>query len=236
MATEWTVTDIASHTMPLRALLEWFALALFLASWIGYERYHLRRTRLTPATTRHGCLLARQVRWVAAMTAREEPILFIQAFRNLGQQSSFLGSLTLLGLGGAFSLLLSGERLRTLCQITCIFGHPSPLLAQLKILLLIAVLAFAFLQFVWAIRALLAAHLFIDGAATEQRERVAGLTRYLADFQIDFRHGLRTAYYAVCLLIWPFSVETFIVAILVLTVMLARYDLHGQGEGADGAA
>ncbi len=224
------MTDIAPHTLPLRALLEWLALALFLASWIGYERYHLHRTRRAPASTRHGCLLTRQAGWIDAIAARDQPILFIQTFRNLGRQAIFLGSLTLLALGGAFSLLLSGERLRTLCRITCLFGHPSPLLAQLKLLLLIAVLALAFLQFVWAIRALLAAHIFTDGAAAERTARVAGLTRYLADFQLDFRHGLRTAYYAVCLLIWPFSVEAFIVATLVLTVMVARYDLHGQGE------
>jgi len=220
------VTDIAPDTLPLRALLEWLAFALFLASWIGYERYHVRRTRLAPDSTRHGRLLARQVGWIDAMVARDQPILFIQTFRNLGRQTIFLGSLTLLALGGAFGLLLSGERLRTLCQITCIFGHPSPMLAQLKLLFLVAVLALTFLEFVWAMRALIAAHLFTDGDAAERDLRTAGLMRYLADFQLDFRRGLRTAYYAVCLLLWPFSVEAFIVATVILTVMVARYDLR----------
>jgi len=223
------VTDIAPDTLPLRALLEWLAFALFLACWLGYERLHSRRTRRDPASTRHGRLLGRQREWIAAMVAREQPILFIQTFRNLGRQTIFFGSLTLLALGGAFGLLLSGERMRTLCQITCIFGHPSPMLAQLKLLFLVAVLALTFLDFVWAARALIAAHIFTDGDPTERELRAAGLSHYLADFQLDFRRGLRTAYYAVCLLIWPFSVETFLVATLVLTVLVARYDLRPEG-------
>ena len=222
------MTETASHPLTLPALLEWVALLLFLTCWIGYERYHVRRTRLDPASTRHGRLLARQVGWITAMVAREEPILFIQTFRNLGRQTIFLGSLTLLALGGAFGLLLSGERLRTLCRITCLFGHPSPLLAQLKLLFLVAILALTFLQFIWATRALIAAHLFTDGDTEERDLRAAGLVRYLADFQLDFRRGLRTAYYAVCLLLWPFSVEAFIAATLLLTVMVARYDLHPE--------
>jgi len=226
---EWPVTDIAPHTLPLRALLEWVALVLFLASWIGYDRYHARRTRRDPASTRHGRLLTRQVGWITAMAGRDQPILFIQTFRNLGRQTIFLGSLTLLALGGAFSLLLSGDRLRTLCEITCVFGHPSPLLAQLKLLFLVAILALAFLEFVWATRALIAAHVFTDGDPAERDLRTTGLVRYLADFQLDFRHGLRTAYYAVCLLMWPFSVEAFILATVVLTVMVARYDLQTEG-------
>lgn len=223
------MTDIAPHTLPLRALLEWVALALFLACWIGYERYHARRLRRAPDSTRHGRLLTRQVGWITAMVKRDQPILFIQTFRNFGRLAVFLGSLTLLALGGAFGLLLSGERLRTLCQITYLFGHPSLQVAQLKLLFLVVILAFAFIQFIWAIRALLAVHLFTDSAAGTPEVRIIGLVHYLNHFQLDFRHGLRTAYYAVCLLLWPFSVELFIVATVVLTVILARYDLETQG-------
>ncbi len=220
------VTMDTTQAYPLRAALEWLAFALFAAGWLGYERYHAARTRRDPASTRHGRLLASQEAWVAAMVARRQPILFIQTFRNLGRQTIFFGSITLLGLGGAFSLLLSGERMRALCRITCLFGHPSPLLAQLKLLLLVAVLALAFLEFVWAARALIAAHVYTDGDAGEDEERAAALARYLADFQLDFRRGLRTAYYGVALLAWPFSVETFLLATVVLTLLLARYDLH----------
>jgi len=225
------VSDITLQTLPLplQSILEWVAFTIFLCCTLGYERYHMRRTRRDPASTHHGRLLARQVGWITAMVTRDQPILFIQTFRNLGRQTVFFGSLTLLALGGAFGLLLSGERLRTLCQITYLFGHPSPVLAQLKLLFLVAVLATAFLQFVWAARAIIAAHIFTDSDLAECELRIAGLVRYLGDFQLDFRRGLRTAYYAVCLLIWPFSVEAFIVATVVLTVMVARYDLQTEG-------
>ncbi len=220
------MTDSTLQTLPLETILEWTAFAIFLCCSLGYEWYHMRRTRLAPESTHHGRQLARQVGWITAMVARDQPILFIQTFRNLGRQTVFFGSLTLLALGGAFGLLLSGERLQTLCQITYLFGHPSPVLAQLKLLFLVAVLATAFLQFVWAARAIIAAHIFTDSDIAKSDIRITGLVRYLSDFQLDFRRGLRTAYYAVCLLIWPFSVETFIVATLILTVMMARYDLH----------
>ncbi|NCO58667.1 MAG: DUF599 domain-containing protein [Deltaproteobacteria bacterium] len=221
------MATIALPTLPLRALLEWTALALFLACWRGYEWYHGRRTRRAPASTRLGRLQTRQREWTTSLLARDEPIVFIQALRNLARPAIFLGSVTILALGGTFGLLLSGERLRALCEVTRIFGHPSPLLAQLKLLALAIVLALAFLEFVWALRAVLAAHWFTAGNPAEATARVADLTSYLADFQLDFRHGLRTAYYAVCLLLWPFSVEAFIAATVVLTVMMARYDLRG---------
>jgi len=220
------MSHITLQTLPLQAVLEWIAFAIFLGCSLGYEWYHMRRTRLAPESTRYGRLMERRAAWIAAMVARDQPILFIQTFRNLGRQTVFFGSLTLLALGGAFGLLLSGERFRTLCQITYLFGHPSPVLAQLKLLLLVALLAIAFLDFVWAARAIIAAHIFTDSDIAESDLRVSGLVRYIGDFYLDFRRGLRTAYYAVCLLIWPFSVETFILVTVALTVLMARYDLR----------
>lgn len=211
--------------MDLRSLLETAAACLFLACWLGYERYHDRRLRRDPSSTRYGDLVARQTRWIETVVADGAPLVVIHTLRTFGRYSIFLGSLTLLAVGGAFGLLLSSERLLALCRITRVYGHPSHELLQLKIILLTVVLALAFLNFVWGLRALLAAHLFTAGKEGEDKECSVGLQRYLEYFQLDFRHGLRASYYAVVLLIWPFNTELFVLATLTLTVMLARYDL-----------
>lgn len=211
--------------MDLRVVLELTALALFLASWLGYETYHTRRSRQRPESTRYGRLMTRQAHWIDAVVARDEPLLIIHTLRTISRQVLFLGSLALLAVGGTFGLLLSTDRLLSLCQVTRLFGHPAPVVLQLKVLFLMAVLAFTFLAFVWGLRALLAAHLYTAGPPGDRGARSAGLGRYLEYFQLDFRHGLRGAYYAVDLVVWLFSTELFLLATIALTFSLARYDL-----------
>jgi uncharacterized membrane protein len=216
--------------LDVRIVLELCAFLLFLAGWVGYERYHTARTRQRPGATRYGRLLARQAHWIDAVVARDEPLFPVHTLRTLSRQASFLGSLALLAVGGAFGLLLSSERFQALCEVTRLFGHPSYRLLQLKMLVLVAVLAYAFLAFVWGVRALLAAHLFTAGLDGEEAALTAGLRRYLGDFQLDFRHGLRGAYYGVDLMVWLFSTELFIVATIALTIFLARYDLAREAD------
>jgi uncharacterized membrane protein len=211
--------------MTLHTMIESLAFLLFLGAWLGYEGYHTGRSRRRPEATRHGQLLARQRGWAAAAAGRDEPLLIVHTLRNLGRQTIFLGSLTLLSLGGAFGLLLSSDRLLALCAVTRLFGPSPPVVLQLKLLLLLVVLALAFLEFVWGLRALLAAHLFTIGPADGAAASTAGLVRYLEYFQLDFRRGLRAAYYAVTLLIWLFNTGAFVVVLGLLAVSLARYDL-----------
>lgn len=212
----------------MRIAFEVVAFLLFLASSLGYEGYHMRRCRRHPETTRYGRLLVRQARWLDAVVTRDEPLLLIHTLRTLSRQAIFLGSLALLAVGGTFGLLLSTERFQALCEVTQLLGHPSHLLLQLKLLFLVAVLAYGFIAFVWGLRALLAAHLFTTGPAEEHAVLVSGLRHYFEHFQLDFRHGLRAAYYGVDLMVWLFSTELFIVATITLATSLARYDLAQQ--------
>jgi len=208
----------------VRIVLEVCAFLLFLAAWLGYDAYHTRRFRRRPETTRYGRLMVSQAHWIEAIVARNEPLLVIHTLRTMSRQVIFLGSLALLAVGGAFGLLLSTDRFQALCQVTRLFGHPSDLLLQLKLLLLVAVLAYAFLTFVWGLRALLAAHLFTAGREGEQAVLISGLRHYFEYFQLDFRRGLRGAYYAVDLMVWLFNTELFIVTTVALAITLARYD------------
>jgi len=209
----------------LRIVLEAAALTLFLAGWLGYESYHTRRSRLRPESTRYGRLIARQSRWIDAIVARDEPLLMIHTLRTISRQVILLASLALLAVGGAFGLLLSTERFQALSQVTQLFGHPAPLFLQLKLLLLVTVVAVTFLNFVWGLRALLAAHLYSTGPPGESADLTWGLRHYFEYLQLDFRHGLRGAYYAVDLMVWLFSTEVFILTTIALTISLARYDL-----------
>lgn len=214
--------------MDPRIILELVAFLLFLAGWLGYEGYHTRRSRHRPESTRYGRLIARQSRWIDAIVARDEPLLMIHTLRTISRQVILLASLALLAVGGAFGLLLSTERFQALCQVTRLFGHPSNLVLQLKLLLLVTVLAFTFLAFVWALRALLAAHLYTTGPPGESADLSWGLRHYFEYLQLDFRHGLRGAYYGVDLMVWLFSTELFIVTTIALAISLARYDFARQ--------
>jgi len=215
----------------VRIVLELCVFVLFLAAWLIYEAYHGRRCRLRPETTRYGRLRVTRERWIEAMVARDEPLLLIHTLRTVTKQTVFLGSVSILAVGGTFGLLLSAEEFQALGQATQVFGHPSPLLLQLKLLLLGAVVAYGFLSFVWGIRALLAAHWFTADPEGNRDLLISGLRHYFHNFQMNTRHGLRAAYYGVDLMVWLFSTELFIVTTVALTISLVRYDFFYHEEG-----
>jgi uncharacterized membrane protein len=210
--------------MDLRIVLESVALALFLGCWLGYESYLIRRSRLRPGSTRYSRLIARQARWIDGIVGRDEPLLIIHSLRTISRQVILLASLSLAAVAGAFGLLLSADEFQALSDVTRVFGHPAPVLLQWKILLLVTVVAVTFLNFVWGLRAIVAAHLFTTGSPGEEAEITWGLRHYFESFQRYFRHGLRGSYYAIDLMVWLFNTELFILTTVALTITLARYD------------
>lgn len=212
------------RNLDLRIVLEIVALVVFLACWQGYERYQIWRSRVHPGSTHFSRLIARQARWLEAIVARDEPLLIIHSLRTISRQVILLASLALAAVAGAIGMLLSADKFHALSEVTRIFGHPAPILLHSKILLLTTVVAVTFLNFVWGLRAILAAHLFTTGSKGQEEEVISGLCYYFESFQLYFRHGLRGSYYAIVLLVWLFNSEVFILATIILTSTLARYD------------
>jgi len=199
--------------------MELVALAVFAAGYGGYPLVHRiagmgidRRLRAT---------LHRELRGAAASAAESEAgrALLMTAAQAHVRMLVFFAASAFLALGGAIGLLLNPQEAARLCEASLFANSASDGAAlRFRTLAFSFLAAYAFLQFLWAHKALY--HLTL-AVQTQSAHRVRG---FLDDLDQDLSRGLRTLYYLAILFLWFFGPEFLIVGTVILTATLWRYD------------
>ncbi|QIE57532.1 DUF599 family protein [Pikeienuella piscinae] len=213
--------------------LLWFMLAFWATGWM--VTHHPRAWSST------GELISayRQL-WMRRAARREVRVTDITLLATLRHGASFLASMTVFAIGGAVALLGQIDLLESVAMSVA-GGLDAPRAAQQgKTLFLIAVLAYAFLKFVWSLR-VFGYCAVVMGAMPGDREgdkegeiereaaRAAALNRIAAR---NFNEGLRALYFALALLAWFLGPIALIVATTMTTAMLVRREFGSETRAA----
>ncbi|MDX2289756.1 MAG: DUF599 domain-containing protein [Hyphomicrobiaceae bacterium] len=169
--------------------------------------------------------------WMREMANREVRIFDAQLIGWLSNANVFFASTSALTIGGLAALLGSGETARQIVASLPYAAATPPVLWELKVLFLMAVMVYAFFKFAWAFR--LSHYVLIMVGATPpydspdaaKREAHALATaRLLGIVGEHANHGLRAFYYAIAGLAWFYHPLAFIAVAAGVLVMTIRRD------------
>ncbi|MEM7546287.1 MAG: DUF599 family protein [Pseudomonadota bacterium] len=224
----------------LGQLTLWDALALgytALAFWgIGWSVKHHPRGWLSTAEM----VSAYRRLWMRRAARRDVRVTDITLLGLLRNGTSFLASMTMFAIGGAVALLGQIDLLESLA-IDVAGGFDAPRSTQqVKLLCLIALLAYAFLKFIWSVRifgycAVVMGAMPGDQAADTDEEiereanRAAELNRIAAR---NFNEGLRAIYFSLALLTWFLGPLALSIATTVTAYVLFRREFASGTRAA----
>jgi uncharacterized membrane protein len=225
---------LLAKPLTLLPWLDWLAVALFFAGWVGYAMWAKRRAEVRPsilATTNKW-----RRRWMLQATWRENRIVDSAVAQSLAASPSFFASTSILIIGGLLAGLVSAEKASELVREIPFAARTSALVFDLKLATLTAIFVFAFFRFTWSIRQYSFGVVMV-GAAPEserftsdaERELFADRAGRVMGLAAEtFNDGLRAYYLSFAVVAWFFSSWAFIGATAFVLWVLYRREFHSE--------
>jgi len=193
--------------------LNFIALGLFMAAWIGLGWWIEHPGAKHPSVT---ILMSERRRdWMKTFVTREPRIFDAQILASLRQGTSFFASTCILAIGGLLALIGNAESLQGFALQV---GDTTPLIVwQLKLGLVGLFLTHAFLKFVWAQRVFGYCSVMMAAVPNDPDDPVAyPRAAQAAELNIraamNFNRGLRSVYFALGGLAWLLGAGGLILA------------------------
>ncbi|MCB1519198.1 MAG: DUF599 domain-containing protein [Hyphomicrobiaceae bacterium] len=207
--------------------LDLIALSCFAILLAGYEAM----ARFGPLARRSlsAAMQMQRRQWIERMRVRDQRHFDAILLASLSQSNAFFASTSVLGIGGLAAILGSGDRAQVMLEKLPFVARSSPALWEMKILLLMAILVYAFFKFAWAFRlSHYTAIMFggMPGGDAEDSEKLAAhaeQTAHLLGLVGEHANsGLRSFYYAFSIIAWFFHPLLFIAAAAGVVMILLR--------------
>lgn len=210
------------------AALLWFALIV-----VGYplvvSSAALRQRGIV------GAMQRQRVRWMRNMASRDNRMIDAVLLGSLGQGNAFFASTSAIAIGGLAAIMGSGDKAIVFLERIPYAAQSTPMLWELKVVLLMSVFVFAFFKFAWAFRLshyasiLIGATPLFDQGGERERELHAERTAQLVGIAGDHANsGLRSFYYALAVLTWFFHPMLFMATITWIAAILVRRDFYSR--------
>ena len=194
------------NILVLFSIWDYVAFATILAAW-GIMGWFIEHDRPNFPST-HSLIAEYRHRWMEVMVTREVRMVDANILTSLRQGASFFTSATMIAIGGGVALLGQADRLQGV--VADLSGSLAAPIAvwEVKILLVILILANAFLKFVWSHRlfgycAVVMAAVPEDDAENPETLKMARKAAKLNIYAArSFNRGIRTMYFALAALAW----------------------------------
>lgn len=217
-------------------LLDWAALGLFFATWIGYAEFSKRHA------DGQGSLLAitNRVRrqWMLQLTYRDMRVLDGAVSQALLSSPSFFASTTILIIGGLLAALGASEQTSALVLELPFTVKTSTLVFDIKLALLTAIFVYAFFRFTWSMRQYTFGALLVASApeasqfaqmAPSAREEFADRAGAVVGMAAEaFNDGLRGYYLAFPVVGWFFSPWALMLAAVGVVYVLYQREFRSE--------
>jgi uncharacterized membrane protein len=219
-------------TLPEFTILDYAALGWFLACWIGYSifaDYSRWKERSTTAI-----MSGYRRQWMQVMLRRENRIVDTNILGNLQNGVAFFASTTIFAIGGMLAMLGAGDVAVQIIADLPFAVETSRLTWELKALLLVMTLVFAFFKFARAFRLYNYCSVLIGAAPAEVEnnpeaealaERAAGINSLAAR---HFNRGIRAYFFALAALSWFLHPVLFIAAAAWVVFVVYRREFRSR--------
>ncbi len=179
----------------------------------------------------------RRLQWMRNMAMRENRMIDAMLLGALGQGNAFFASTSAIAIGGLAAIMGSGDKAIGFLARIPYAVQSSPVLWEIKIVLLMAIFVFAFFKFAWAFRLSHYVHVMIGATPlpevqnAAEREQHAERTARLIGLAANHANGgIRAFYYALAALAWFFHPLMFTAAITWVGAILIRRDFFSRAH------
>lgn len=184
--------------------LDAVAVALLVLLWLGLTWRIENSSASRPSVTMVMSDYRRE--WMRVMTRRDPRIFDAQIMGSLRQGTAFFASTSLLAIGGVLALIGNVDPLRGVAEGITMTQSPT-LVLQLKLGLVVILLANAFLKFVWANRVFGYCSVMMAAVPNDPDDAMADpMAAKAAELNIraalNFNRGLRSMYFALAGVAW----------------------------------
>ena len=165
--------------------------------------------------------------WMASMLRRDNRMVDVQIIGNLMRSVSFFASTSMFVIAGLVAVLGARSEAMAVLSELPFAVDASPLLWDLKVLLLVVVFVYSFFKFTWAYRhynyCLILLGAVRETAAVDQRDREIAFraARIATSTARHFNHGIRAYYFGLAALSW--FVHPWLFILLTAWVVLVLY-------------
>jgi uncharacterized membrane protein len=215
------------------------ALLFFVVVWLFHglaaDGRLFRRVSLSAAMNRQ------REMWMQTMARRELRMIDTSIMIGLQQGTAFFASSSLIAIGGCFALLNSRETVHTVLAEVPLFEEPASGVFELKVIGLIALLAYAFFKFGWSYRLFNYCSILIGAVPVLRDEAAHGADTDLAVWRAarmnvlagkHFNSGLRGIFFSIGYLGWFVGPQALAVATLLLLAVLLRRQFFSAARDA----
>jgi uncharacterized membrane protein len=178
-----------------------------------------------------------RVAWMRLMAVRDVRIVDAQLLASLTQGNAFFASTSAIGIGGLAAMLGSGDQVQALFERLPYAARSTPVLWEVKLILMITLFIYAFFKFAWASglshygAIMIGATPIADGNNHADCEshalRTAGLIGLAGEHS---NNGLRAFYYAIAVLAWFYHPLAFIAATVWVLGIVVRRDFFSRSR------
>ncbi len=212
-----------------------FAFVWFVVTLIGYQIVTQIPSLYQRSIT--GAIQGHRVAWMRTMASRDNRNSDALLLGVLSNGNAFFASTCAIAIGGLAAIVGSHEKSDGLLERLPSIAKASPLLVEIKVLLLIGIFVYAFFKFAWAFRlthytAIMIGAMPLPGAADpDALERHAMHTADLNGLAAAHSNsGLRAFYYAAAAMTWFFDPVVFIFATTAVLAILLRRDFFSRSR------
>jgi uncharacterized membrane protein len=212
--------------------LDFVALAVFVASWVGYTLaadhgpWHKRSVSAVMSRYR--------TRWMRQMLLRENRMIDTNINASLQNGAAFFASTTIFALGGLIAILGASEQAMAFLEKLPVVHQASPSVWQLKVLMMVAILAYAFFKFAWSFRLYNYSAVLLGAAPVEAHDdpEADGIARRAARISTlagrHFNRGLRGYFFALAALGWFIHPGLFIATCMLVVLVIYRREFRSK--------
>ena len=205
---------------------DWAALLWFLLAWLGYDCLSARLG--FAGRSINDSMKTVRIQWMDEMVRRDMRMGDASLLGHAIASVTFFASTTMIVIAGLVGVLGDIGQAYSVTSGLRFVAPMSQGLFESKVLVILGVFVVAFFRFAWALRQYNYLCALI-GAAPSPREKnlhkkaVADLAQLLTLSVTSFNQGLRSYYFALCVLVWIAGPGWFALATLGVVVVLIRH-------------
>lgn len=221
-----------AQTIILFSPLDFAAIALLLfgALWIGWRIESPPKGRPSVSSLMAGF----RRDWMNQMVSREPRVFDAQLVGNLRQGTAFFASATMIAIGGTLAVVGNTEQLAGLVT-DLTHGQAPSIVWEIKMLVVLILLANAFLKFVWSHRlfgycAVLMAAVPNDISDPRAYPRAKQAAEVNITAARSYNRAMRSVYFALASLAWVLGPIPLIAAVIVTIAVLFRREFASDSR------
>lgn len=212
-------------------LLDIIALLWFMCCWIGFSYYADYSRKNTVSLV--GVAYNHYLHWMNHMAARSDRLIDSRIIEALLNNARFFASTAILILAGLVTMLGYAEKGQAILSNLPFVMASSPLMWEIKTLVLIIIFVYAFYKCTWAIRQYSYVCMLMGSApdaAVEfpKKEYASNCAELVSNSARHFNMGMRGYYFGLAVLSWFIHPILFITVTTWVLMVLYRREFHSK--------